>query len=135
MPAMPGVTARLLRLWTPASTPRRGRASNWWRKGDGSPTTNPVVRSRRPSRRPDLRSLGTPRAVAVQHARRAPPQAARSVLDGPEHGGIIVAEGRRVQGSRAVYARVFAAANTGSEECRKIVSTTSSISRELKAKK
>jgi hypothetical protein len=50
---------------------------------DGSPTTNPCIQSRRPSRRLDQRSLSTPRTVAVQHARRAPPQAARSVLDGP----------------------------------------------------
>ena len=33
MPAMPGATARLLRLWRPESTPWRGRASNLWRKG------------------------------------------------------------------------------------------------------
>jgi hypothetical protein len=50
--------------------------------------------------------------VAVQHARRAPPKAARSVLDGREHGGIITAEGRRVPQVRAVYTRVFTAANS-----------------------
>ena len=32
------------------------------------------------------------RAAAVQDARRAPPQAARSVLDGCEHDGILIAE-------------------------------------------
>jgi hypothetical protein len=32
------------------------------------------------------------RAAAVQDARRASPQAARSVLDGCEHDGILIAE-------------------------------------------
>src|SRR4029077_15806284 len=73
--------------------------------------SNPVVRSRRPSRRPDLRSLSTPRTAAVKHARTAPPKAARSVLDGREHGGTITAEGRRSPQARAVYTRVFTAAN------------------------
>ena len=79
--------------------------------GNGSPTNNPVVRSRRPSRRPDLRSLSSPRTAAVKHARRAPPKAARSVLDGREHGGIITADGRQVPEARAVYTRVLTAAN------------------------
>ena len=77
-----------------------------------SPTNNPVVRSRRPSRRPDLRSINSPRTAAVKHARRAPPKAARSVLDGREHGGIIAAVGRHVPEARAIYARVFTAANS-----------------------
>ena len=34
------------------------------------------------------------------------------MLDGHEHGGIIAPEGRRLPGSRAVYTRVFTAANT-----------------------
>jgi hypothetical protein len=34
------------------------------------------------------------------------------VLDCHEHGGIIAPEGRRLPGSRAVYTRVFTAANT-----------------------
>jgi hypothetical protein len=34
------------------------------------------------------------------------------VLDGREHGGIITAEGRRVPQARAVYTRVFTAANS-----------------------
>jgi hypothetical protein len=38
------------------------------------------------------------------------------VLDGREHGGIITAEGRRVPQVRAVYTRVFTAANTASDE-------------------
>jgi hypothetical protein len=67
-----------------------------------SPTNNPVVRSRRPSRRPDLRSLSSPRTAAFKHARRTPPKAAQSVLDGREHGGIIAAEGRHVPQARAV---------------------------------
>jgi len=33
------------------------------------------------------------------------------VLDGREHGGIIAAVGRHVPEARAVYARVFTAAN------------------------
>jgi hypothetical protein len=53
---------------------------------------HPVVRSRRPSRRPDLRSPTLSRAAAVQDARRASPKAARSVLDGCEHDGILIAE-------------------------------------------
>ena len=70
-----------------------------------SPTNNPVVRSRRPSRRPDLRSLSPARAAAVKHARRAPPNAARSVLDGREHDGIISAVGRHPpQSPRRLYA-------------------------------
>jgi hypothetical protein len=35
------------------------------------------------------------------------------VLDGREHGGIIAAVGRHVPEARAVYARVFTAANWG----------------------
>ena len=42
--------------------------------GNGSPTNNPVVRSTRPFRRPDLRSLSSPRTAAVSmpvgHRRR-----------------------------------------------------------------
>jgi hypothetical protein len=53
---------------------------------------HPVVRSRRPSRRPDLRLPTLSRAAAVQDARRASPKAARSVLDGCEHDGILIAE-------------------------------------------
>ena len=34
------------------------------------------------------------------------------MLDGREHGGIITAEGRQVPQARAVYTRVFTAANT-----------------------
>jgi hypothetical protein len=34
------------------------------------------------------------------------------VLDGREHGGIIAAVGRHVPEARAVYARVFTAANS-----------------------
>jgi hypothetical protein len=52
----------------------------------------PVVRSRRPSRRPDLRLPTLSRAAAVQDARRASPKAARSVLDGCEHDGSVIAE-------------------------------------------
>jgi hypothetical protein len=36
------------------------------------------------------------------------------VLDGREHGGIIAAVGRHVPEARAVYARLFTAANTNS---------------------
>ncbi len=54
--------------------------------------THPVVRSRRPSCRPDLRASAPARAAAVRDARRAPPQAARSILDGCEHDGTINAE-------------------------------------------
>jgi hypothetical protein len=59
----------------------------------------------------DLRSISSPRTAAVKHARRAPPKAARSVLDGREHGGIIAEVGRHVPEVRAVYARVFTVAN------------------------
>ena len=38
------------------------------------------------------------------------------MLDGHEHGGIIAPEGRRLPGSRAVYTRVFTAANTGARK-------------------
>jgi hypothetical protein len=48
-----------------------------------------------PSCRPDLRSLQPPRAVAVKDAQRAPPKAARSVLDGHEHDGVVAADGRQ----------------------------------------
>jgi hypothetical protein len=41
------------------------------------------------------------------------------VLDGREHGGIIAAVGRHVPEARAVYARVFTAANT--QELTKLV--------------
>ena len=50
---------------------------------------HPGVRPGRPSCRPDLRSHTPPRAAAVKDARRAPQKAARSVLDGREHDGII----------------------------------------------
>ena len=38
-------------------------------------------------------------------------------MDGREHGGIITAEGRRVPQARAVYTRVFTAANSGNRSC------------------
>jgi SRSO17 transposase len=41
----------------------------------------------------DLRSLQPPRAVAVKDAQ--PPKAARSVLDGHEHDGVVAADGRQ----------------------------------------
>jgi hypothetical protein len=53
---------------------------------------HPVVRSRRPSCRPDLRAPTLSSAAAVQDARSASPKAARSVLDGCEHDGILIAE-------------------------------------------
>ena len=69
------------------------------------PTNNPVVRSRRPSRRPDLHSLSSPRTAAVKHGRRPPAKPARSVLDGREHGGILTAVGRQTaQRPRRLYA-------------------------------
>lgn len=61
---------------------------------------------------PTCGPLSSPRTAAVKHARRAPPKAARSVLDGCEHGGIISAEGRQVPEARAVYTRILTAANT-----------------------
>src|ERR1700692_4939448 len=42
-----------------------------------------------PSLRPDLPSRTPPRAGAVNDGRRPPPLAARSVIDGSEHGGSI----------------------------------------------
>ena len=60
---------------------------------------------------PTCLPLDSPRAAAVKHARRAPPKAARSVLDGREHGGIITADGRQVPEARAVYTRILTAAN------------------------
>jgi hypothetical protein len=53
---------------------------------------HPVVRSRRPSCRPDLRAPTLSRAAAVQDARRASPEATLRVLDGCEHDGILIAE-------------------------------------------
>jgi hypothetical protein len=44
------------------------------------------------------------RTAEVKHARRAPPKAARSVLDGREHGGIITADGRHGPSPRRLYA-------------------------------
>jgi hypothetical protein len=43
----------------------------------------------RPSLRPDLTSTRPSRAGPVNDGRRPPPQAARSVIDRPEHGGRI----------------------------------------------
>src|ERR1700719_2760784 len=53
--------------------------------------TSPSLGSigQRPSLRPDLPSHRPPRAGAVNDGRRPPPQAAHSVIDGPEHGGSI----------------------------------------------
>ena len=63
--------------------------------------SHPVVRSRRPSRRPDL----------LTARRRA--QAAPRVLDGREHDGSPAAEGRRpITRHIAVYPRNLTAANT-----------------------
>src|SRR6476646_2464128 len=54
--------------------------------------TSPSLGSiaQRPSLRPDLPSRRPPRAGAVNDGRRPPPQAARSVIDGAEHGGSIL---------------------------------------------
>ena len=58
--------------------------------------SHPVVRSRRPSRRPDLRA---PRRRAQRQSRMAEGhrEAAPRVLDGREHGGSLAAEGRSAQ--------------------------------------
>src|SRR5258708_2125275 len=42
-----------------------------------------------PSLRPDLPAGRLSRAGAVNDGRRPPPKAARSVMDGPEHGGMV----------------------------------------------
>ena len=62
---------------------------------------------------PTCAPFSSPRTAAVKHARRAPPKAAQSVLDGLEHGGIIAPVGRHVPEARAVYTRVLTAANKG----------------------
>ena len=74
--------------------------------------SHPVVRSRRPSRRPDLH---TARRRAQRQSRMAEGhrEAAPRVLDGREHGGSLAAEGRRpITRHIAVYPRKLTAANT-----------------------
>ena len=88
-----------------------------WHGGDSgqagntrSANTHPVVRSRRPSCRPDLRSPRPSRAAAVQDGRRPPRAgAARSVLDGREHGGILIADGRRCPQNRRLATSAYPA--------------------------
>jgi len=73
--------------------------------------SHPVVRSRRPSRRPDLH---TARRRAQRQSRMAEGhrEAAPRVLDGREHGGSLAAEGRRpITRHIAVYPRKLTAAN------------------------
>ncbi|HEY8728409.1 MAG TPA: hypothetical protein VIL94_02425, partial [Acidothermaceae bacterium] len=65
---------------------------------------------------PTCGPLSSPRTAAVKHARRAPPKAARSVLDGREHGGIISADGRPVPEARAAYTRILTAANSKAQQ-------------------
>jgi hypothetical protein len=74
--------------------------------------SHPVVRSRRPSRRPDLH---TARRRAQRQSRMAEGhrEAAPRVLDGREHGGSLAAEGRRpITRHIAVYPRKLTAANS-----------------------
>ena len=66
---------------------------------------------KRPSRGPDLACPPLAAHSGGQSVPRAPPKAARSVLDGREHGGIITADGRHVPEARAVYTRVLTPAN------------------------
>ena len=49
------------------------------------------------------------------------------MLDGREHGGIITAEGRRVPQARAVYTRVFTAANMWRETVGNNLTTTGKV--------
>src|SRR4051812_46821534 len=48
-----------------------------------------LVRPRGPFLRPDLQTQNAPRAAAVKAGRRPPPEAARSGLDGGEHGATL----------------------------------------------
>ena len=76
---------------------------------------HPVVRSRRPSRRPDLRSPQPPRAAAVKDGRhlRRPPEGL--VLDGREHDGTLAAVGRHRNSSDLGSATIVARDSRG--EC------------------
>ena len=56
--------------------------------------SHPVVRSRRPSRRPDLR-ITCRRAQRRSMMAEGHREAARSVIDGREHDGTLAAEGRQ----------------------------------------